>query len=155
MTDYITRTGTPVYNRYRKKQSKDMGVIDVPVRIVKVSHNATATAIPASNVINMIPIPANSIILNAWLLIEDAQADTDIKIGVTADDDVFVAAAPLDATGIVLPATTGTSLTGGYFTNAATNITITAITNAINSAIITVVAAYLAMDQMDGVVSAT
>jgi hypothetical protein len=140
---YITRTGNVTYNKAKFKPHDRQRV-----RVAKVTHNATATAITASNVVNMIPIPAESVILGVSVLVSDNQTNTDIKIGVTADDDTFSAATALDANGLPLPSTTGTLHGNPYYTNAATNIVITAVTNDINSAVITLVATYIELDAM-------
>ena len=142
MTTFVTRTGTPLYNKARFSPLDRQRV-----RVVKCSHNATATAIPAANVVNMIPVPADSIIMGVCLDVSDNQTNTDLKIGVTADDDVFSAATALDANGTTIPPTTiGTAQGMPYYTNAATNIIVTPITNAVNAAVFTVRAVYIEVD---------
>ena len=139
---FITRTGTVKYNK-----AKFNPMDRQRLRIAKCSHNATATAIPAANVVNMIPIPADSIILGVALDVEDNQADTDLKIGLTADDDLFSAATALDANATtVAPTTIGTIQGMPYYTNAATNVIVTAVTNEINAATFTVRAVYVEVD---------
>ena len=111
MTDYITRTGTPTFNKGKLKPHDRRDL-----RVAVVSHNATATAIPAS----------------------------------TADDDYFSAVTALDANGTTItPTTVGTGGGQPFYTNAATNVTITAITNAINSAIITLRIPYIEVKRLD------
>ena len=145
MTDYITRTGTPTFNKGKLKPHDRRDL-----RVAVVSHNATATAIPASNVVNMFTIPAQSIVLGATVDVSDNQANTDIKVGVTADDDYFSAVTALDANGTTItPTTVGTGGGQPFYTNAATNVTITAITNAINSAIITLRIPYIEVKRLD------
>lgn len=142
MTDYIARTGTPLFNK-----AKFSPLDRQRVRVAKCAHNATATAIPAANVVNMIPVPADSIIMGVCVDVSDNQTNTDLKVGVTADDDVFSAATALDANGTtIVPTTIGKAQGQPYYTNAATNITVTAVTNAINSAIFTVRAVYIEVD---------
>jgi len=142
MTNYITKTGTTTYNKAKFKMNDRQRL-----RVVACQHNATATAIPASNVVNMIFIPADSIILSVAVDVSDNQTNTDIKVGVTADDDVFSAATALDANGTtILPSSTGTAHGTMYYTNANTNIVATAVTNAINAAVFTIRAVYIEMD---------
>jgi len=142
MADYITRTGTPLYNK-----AKFSPLDRQRVRVVKCSHNASTTAIPAANVVNMIPIPADSIVLGVCLDVSDNQTNTDVKIGVTADDDVFSAGTALDANGTtIVPSTIGTAQGMPFYTNAATNVTVTGVTNAINAAVFTVRAVYIEID---------
>ena len=142
MTTYIDKTGTTSYNKAKFKPHDRQRV-----RVAACQHNAAATAIPASNVVNMITIPANSIILGATIDVSTVQANTDVKIGVTADDDYFSAVTALDATGTTItPTTVGTGGGQPFHTNAATNVTITAITNAINAAIVTIRVPYIELD---------
>lgn len=141
MVDYIDKTGTTQLNKAKFKPHDRQ-----KLRVASCVHNATTTAIPASNVVNVITIPADSIILGATVDVSDLQADTDIKLGMTADDDFFAAVIALDALGTTItPTTVGT---GGipFYTNAATNVTITAVTNAINAATVTVRCVYVEMD---------
>lgn len=140
MVDYITRTGTPSYNKSKFKPHDRQ-----KVRVVKVTHNAAATAIPASNVVNMVTVPADSLIIGADIFVNTLQANTSVKLGVTADDDFFQAAVPTTAAGVPVGRTIGTG-SGCLYTNAATNVTITAITNAINAAVVTAYVSYIEMD---------
>lgn len=142
MTDYIARTGSITLNKAKFKPHDRQRL-----RVAAASHNASTTAIPASNVVNMINIPANSIILGATVDVSDNQADTDIKLGVTADDNVFSDATALDANGTtIIPTTIGTAQGQPYHTNAATNVIATAVSNAINSAVFTVRVVYVELD---------
>jgi hypothetical protein len=58
MTTYITKTGTTTYNKAKFKMNDRQ-----KLRIAACQHNATTTAIPADNVVNIITIPADSIVL--------------------------------------------------------------------------------------------
>ena len=142
MTTYITRTGNQTFNKAKMKPHDRNRL-----RIAKASHDAASVAIPAANVVNIVQIPANSIILGVSIDVPDNQADTDIKVGVTADDDYFAAVLALDNTGTTItPTTVGTGGGMPYHTNAATNVIITAITNAINAAEIVARVPYIELD---------
>lgn len=142
MTDYITKTGTTTYNKSKFKPHDRQRL-----RVAQCTHNSAATAIPASNVVNVITIPANSIVLGATVDVSTNQANTDVKLGMTASDDYWSAVIALDANGTTIePTTVGTGGGQLYHTNAATNVTVTAITNAINAAIITVRVPYIELD---------
>jgi len=147
MTDYITKTGTDLYNKAKFKPSDRQ-----KLRVVECEHNATATAIPASNVVNMVTIPANCILLGATVDVSDNQANTDLIVGVTADADYFAVQLPLDANATtVTPTTIGTGGGLPYHTNAATQVIVTANANAINAAVFKVRAVYVELDAQTAV----
>jgi len=140
---YVTLNGSITYNKAKFKPHDRQRV-----RVVKSTHNFTANAVPGADVVNMIPVPAESVILGAAVLVSDAQADTDILLGVTGDPDIFSGGTDTASTGLILPTITGTAHGNPYYTNAALNVVLTAVTNAINSAVIDVVVTYIEMDAM-------
>jgi hypothetical protein len=142
MTDYIAKTGSTTYNKSKFRPHDRQRV-----RVAQCTHNAATTAIPASNVVNVITIPANSIVLGATVDVVTGQANTDIKLGMTASDDYWSASIDTATAGTTIePATVGTGGGQLFHTNAATNVTITAITNAVNSAVVIVRAVYVELD---------
>lgn len=142
MTDYITKTGSTTFNKSKFKPHDRQRL-----RVAACQHNAAATAVPASNVVNVITIPANSIVLGATVDVVTGQANTDVKLGMTASDDYWSAAIDTATAGTTIePTTVGTGGGQLFHTNAATNVTITAITNAINSAVLVVRCVYVELD---------
>ena len=142
----VARNGSLTYNKAKFKPHDRQRV-----RVATATHNASANSMNADDTINMVPIPAESVILGVGVLVSDNQANTDIKIGTSSDDDLFSAATALDANGLIPPTTTGTAHGQPFYTNAATNVMATAVTNAINAATFTLVCTYIEMDAMKAV----
>lgn len=75
---YVTVTGTAAYNRAKyKPHDKTL------LRIARVTHNAAATAVASAAIVNMITIPANSVLLGAWaeITVDSAAADVEMDLG--------------------------------------------------------------------------
>ena len=80
MTTYVALNGTPTYNRAKyKPHDKTL------VRIGKATHNAAANAVASASVVNMLTIPANSVIIGVWgqVAVDSAAADVELDIGLS------------------------------------------------------------------------
>ena len=142
MTTYVTNPDTTYLNKAKFRPHDRQRL-----RVAACEFNSANAVIAASSVMNMITIPANSIVLGATVDVKKAQADTDIKLGMTANDDYWSASIYTATNGTTIEATTvGTGGGQLYHTNAATNVTITAITNEVNTAIVVVRAVYMELD---------
>jgi len=80
MTTYVAKSGTTKYNRAKyKPHDKTL------VRVVKATHNAAAQLVASASVVNMVTIPANSVILGIWgqSVVDSAAADVELDIGLS------------------------------------------------------------------------
>lgn len=143
MTAYVTVTGTATYNRAKyKPHDKHL------VRIAKNTHNAAATTIPDGQYVNMITIPANSLVLGVWGMIaaDSNLADAELDIGL-GDGSQYGAKVETDGTaGTVASAECLDNVT---WCKAANRVTIGASNSAdVNAGSYTVVAAWIELDSL-------
>lgn len=140
----VTMNGTPTYSRNYDKDHVRQEVI-----VVKAQHNFEANAVAANNTVNYFQIPANSVILGVNVNVDSKQDNTDIKVGTGGDDDTFSTATDTATNGAsIRPTTIGKAQGQPVYVNAATNIMVTAITNEINAALISLVCTYVRVDAL-------
>ena len=75
---YVTVNGTAAYNRAKyKPHDKTL------LRIARNTHNAAANVVAAASIVNMVTIPANSVLVGAWaeILVDSAAADVEMDLG--------------------------------------------------------------------------
>jgi hypothetical protein len=139
MTTYVTLNGSQTYTRNYDQPHDRPAVI-----VTKSTHNFTANSAAADAVVNFLAIPAESVILGVSVNVDSKQDNTDVKVGITADDDAFATALDTATNGAsIRPTTIGKVQGQPLYTNAATNVIVTAVSNEINACTLTVVATYI------------
>ena len=86
---YVAVNGTAAYNRAKyKPHDKTL------IRIGQNTHNAAANAVAAASLVNMVTIPANSVLIGAWceIVVDSAAANVEVDLGLAGGaefDDGF------------------------------------------------------------------
>jgi len=86
---YVTANGTASYNRAKYKPH-DKTIL----RIARNSHNAAANVVANGSIVNMVTIPADSVLVGAWceIVVDSAAANVEINLGLVGGaefDDNF------------------------------------------------------------------
>jgi len=144
MTTYVALNGTPVYNRAKYKPH-DKTI----VRVAKATHNAAANAVASASVVNMITIPANSVILGVWgqVAVDSAAPNVELDIGLSnAGGQEYGAKVE---TNVAAGTVTGECLDNATFTASETIIGLEASNSlAWNTGAYTVIAAWIELDSI-------
>jgi hypothetical protein len=140
---YATVTGTAAYNRAKyKPHDKHL------VRIARNSHNAEATNLANGVIVNMIEIPANSLLLGCWVTItvDSEEADSEFDVGLAGGAEF--------ADGIEGNQTAGTLASAESLDNVRKVVAANQITlmpnngNAMNAGTVQVEAAWIELDSL-------
>lgn len=139
---YVTCNGTVTYNRAKYKPH-DKHI----VRIAKVTHNAAALKVPANSIVNMIDIPANSIVLGAWGMIstDSNLANAEVNLGYAGGSEYGVDVETDGTAGTVSAAECTDNV---HWVKAANQITMTPNDAELNAGAYMVMAAWIELDSL-------